>query len=218
MRVALTGGIASGKSTCLGRFAALGAPILDADVVARDVVAPDTPGLETVVARFGDGVLTRDGRLDREALGRLVFADARARRELEAIVHPAVYEAVRRWFADLEATARAGGQPGPARPGVADIPLLYETRHEGDFDRVVVAACRPDQQLARLMARDGLDEAAARQRIDAQWPLADKARLADFVIDTSGTLEETYAQVDEVWTGLNREIGESGNRGIGESD
>lgn len=197
MRVALTGGIASGKSACLRRFAALGAPTLDADLVARDVVASGTPGLAAVVAEFGDGVLTRDGRLDREALGRLVFADGRARRRLEAIIHPAVYEAVRRWFEELEAQA-----DGSSVPGVADIPLLYETRHEADFDRVVVAACRPDQQLARLMARDGLNETAARQRIDTQWPLADKVRLADFVVDTSGTLAETEARVDEVWQRL----------------
>ncbi len=197
MRVALTGGIASGKSACLRRFAALGAPTLDADVVARDVVAAGTPGLAAVVAEFGDGVLASDGGLDREALGRLVFSDGRARRRLEAIIHPAVYEAVGRWFEDLEAKA-----DGPSAPGVADIPLLYETRHEADFDRVVVAACRPDQQLARLMARDGLDETAARQRIDAQRPLADKVRLADFVVDTSGTLAETDAGVDEVWRRL----------------
>jgi len=196
LRVALTGGIASGKSVCLRRFAALGAPTLDADLLARAVVGLGTPGLSSVVARFGRSVLGPDGTLNRRALASLVFSDAAARRDLEAIIHPAVYDLIESWFAELEATSP------PARLGIVDIPLLFETGRDRDFDVVVVAACRPDQQIARLMARDGLDEASARQRLAAQLPIEDKVRRAHFVIDTSGTLSATLAGTDAVWANL----------------
>lgn len=209
-RVALTGGIASGKSHCLRVFAALGVPTIDADVVARAVVEPGTAGLAAIVARFGPAVLDEHGRLDRAALGRVVFGDPAERRALEAIVHPAVYQAITDWFAETEKrrvffpTDSAGKTPDvfPAPFAIADIPLLFETGHERDFDKVVVAACRDDQQLARLMARDGLDEADARQRLAAQLPLAEKAARADYVIDTSGSVEDTDAQVTRVWRAL----------------
>lgn len=195
-RVALTGGIATGKSFCLARFAELGAPVLDADAVARDVVEPGTPGLDAVVQRFGPLVLGPDGRLDRQAMGRLVFANAQARAALERIVHPLVYAEIERWFAvQAEVPARLS-------VAIADVPLLYETDAASQFDIVVVAACSPEQQLERLMARDHLDEAQARQRIDAQWPIDRKRSLADLVIDTSGTPAETIAHVDHVWASL----------------
>jgi len=197
LRVALTGGIATGKSACLERFAARGAETLDADLVARAVVAPGESALAAIVDRFGKGFRRPDGSLDRAALGRLIFADEAARRDLEAIIHPAVYAAVETWFADL-----GRGRADQRAIGIVAIPLLFETGRNRDFDRVVVAACRPDQQLARLMARDGLDEQAARQRIAAQLPLDDKVRRADFVIDTSGTLTDTVARTDEVWERL----------------
>jgi dephospho-CoA kinase len=199
LRVALTGGIATGKSHCLARFAALGVPVIDADELARIAVEPGTPALVAVVDRFGPGILHDDGLLNREALGRIVFADGDARQALEAIVHPAVYAAVGRWFEQL---ARWSG----ARIGLADIPLLYETHREADFDRVIVTSCRPEQQLDRLMRRTPLTEADARQRIDAQAPLASKAGRADYVIDTSGTLESTDAQVREVWEQLKSDV------------
>jgi len=201
LRVALTGGIATGKSACLRRFAEHGAAVLDADRLARIAVEPGTPGLAAVVARFGRSVLTADDTLDRTALGRIVFADPAARRDLESIVHPTVYAAIEAWFADLGAATSHADQAKP-RLGIVDIPLLFETGRHTDFDRVVVAACRPDQQVTRLMARDGLDEAAARARIAAQWPIDEKARLADFVIDTSGTLDDTIARTDAVWEQL----------------
>ena len=131
LRVALTGGIATGKSYCLERFARLGAPVIDADVLAREAVAPGTPALEAVAARFGFSVLTPEGALNRSALARIVFSDARARAALEAIVHPEVYRRIREWFANLP--------PGTIL-GIADIPLLYETGQEHEFDRVIVAA------------------------------------------------------------------------------
>jgi len=205
-RVALTGGIASGKSHCLRVFAALGVPTIDADVVARAVVEPGTAGLAAIAARFGAAVLDEHGRLDRAALGRVVFDDPAQRRALEAIVHPAVYQAITDWFAAQKWGRAAFYENRKMRPdpifAIADIPLLFETGHEQDFDQVVVAACRDDQQLARLMARDGLDEADARQRLAAQLPLADKAARADYVIDTSGTVEDTDAQVTRVWRAL----------------
>lgn len=185
LRVALTGGIATGKSQCLARCAARGVPTIDADVAARDAVRPGSPGLRAVVARFGADVLHPDGSLNREVLGARVFSDADARRDLEAIVHPSVYAAIGQWFESLAAPF-----------GVADIPLLFETGREGDFDVVIVAACRPEQQLERLMARSGLTDAAARARIAAQWPIDAKVARADHVIDTSGTLADTEARTD----------------------
>ena len=193
VRAALTGGVATGKSFCLERFAALGAATIDADVLAREAVAPGSPGLRQVVARFGAGVLRPDGSLDRGALARIVFGDRTARAALEAIVHPEVYRRVTNWSASL---------PPGTRVAIADIPLLFETGHEHDFERVIVAACEPDEQLRRVMARDGLSLADARERLAAQWPIEEKARRADYVIRTDGGFAETEAQVRAVFERL----------------
>jgi dephospho-CoA kinase len=188
-RVALTGGIATGKSHVRARFEALGVPTIDSDLLARDAVATGTPGLAAVVQRFGDAVLAPVGSLARKKLGAIVFADPRARGDLEAIIHPYVREATERWFGAL----------APAVPlAIADIPLLFEAGRDRDFDEVIVAACEPDTQRQRLMHRDGLTEAEARQRIAAQWPLAGKIAKADYVIRTDGTVEETNRRVDEL--------------------
>lgn len=189
VRAALTGGIATGKSYCLGRFAALGVPVIDADQLARIAVAPGSPGLAAVAARFGPSVLQPDGALDRAALARLVFDDPDARAALEAIIHPDVYRRIREWFAQL---------PARTTVAIADIPLLFETGREADFDRVIVCACAPELQIRRVMARDGLSEPEARARLAAQWPIERKVAKADYVIRTDGTLEETDAQVAEV--------------------
>jgi dephospho-CoA kinase len=202
MRVALTGGIATGKSHCLRAFAALGVHTLDSDVLAREAVAPGTAGLAAVLARFGQGLRRPDGTLDRAALGRIVFADSAARRDLEAIIHPLVYAAIQ---ARVGSPSRPPRAPEPEGLSITDIPLLYESGHAQDFDRVVVAACPPDQQLQRLMARDGLSEAEARQRIDTQWPIDVKAGRADYVSETSGALADTDRQVVEVWERLRAE-------------
>lgn len=186
-RVALTGGIATGKSFVRARLAERGVPTIDADTLARAVVEPGTPALAAIRARFGAGVMAADGTLDRQALGAIVFADPAARLDLEAIVHPAVRAATTSWFEHLD----------PAVPfAVADIPLLYEVGRDRDFDEVIVAACPPSVQLERLMARDGLTAGAAQARIDAQWPIAEKVRRADYVIDTGGTPASTREQVD----------------------
>ena len=196
LRVALTGGIATGKSYCLARFGALGVPVVDADRLARDAVAPGSPGLRAVTDRFGAGVLQPDGSLDRAALGRIVFADRTARADLEAIVHPAVYRRIGEWY---------GALPPGIRFALADIPLLFETGQQHDFDRVVVCACSPEEQLRRLIARDGLTEADARARLAAQWPIGEKVARADHVIRTDGTFAETDMQVRRVNEVLNAE-------------
>jgi dephospho-CoA kinase len=191
MRAALTGGIATGKSFCLERFAALGAAVIDADVLAREAVAPGSVGLAAIADRFGTAVLRPDGSLDRPALGRVVFKDATARAQLEAIIHPEVYRRITVWLANL---------PLGTRVAMADIPLLFETGHEHDFERVVVAACEPDEQVRRVMGRDGLSHREAQSRITSQWPIEEKARRADYVIRTDGSFAETDAQVREIFS------------------
>jgi dephospho-CoA kinase len=195
LRVALTGGIATGKSYCLTRFAELGVPTVDADVLAHRAIAPGTTGFEAVVTRFGRDVLHPHGEIDRARLGQIVFADERSRRDLEAIIHPAVYKAIRDWLTDIEAA-------GHARLAIADIPLLYESGHHGDFDRVIVAACPSAVQMTRLMARNRLTEEEARLRLASQMPIEEKMRRADYVIDTSGTKADTDTRVADVWTSL----------------
>jgi dephospho-CoA kinase len=195
-RVALTGGIATGKSHVRAQFARLGVPTIDADALSRDVVAVGTPGLHAVIARFGRDVLDESGALDRRKLGSIVFADAHARHDLEQIIHPAVRSAIDTWFESL-----SDAPPGFA---VADIPLLYETGRDRDFETVVVAACAPDTQIKRVMARDRLTEAEARTRIAAQLPIEEKTRRAEHVIRTDGSFEETDERVREVLRALTR--------------
>ena len=190
LRAALTGGIATGKSYVRVRLASHGIPTLDSDVLARDAVAPGSPGLAAVVERFGADILAADGSLDRRALGAIVFADPQARADLEAIVHPRVREATTAWLGRLA----AGGES----VAVVDIPLLYETGRDRDFDRVIVTSCPRSQQVARVVERDGLSPAEAEARIDAQAPTDEKVRRADFVIDTGGTFGDTNRQVDRV--------------------
>jgi dephospho-CoA kinase len=207
VRVALTGGIATGKSALLSLIQARGVPVIDADILARDVVAPGTPGLAAVVERFGQSVVGPDGALDRRRLAAIVFADAGARADLEAIIHPAVYRAIADWFSSLP----------PATPfAVADIPLLFETGHAGDFDRIVLAACSPEEQVRRVIARDNVTHADAEARLAAQWPMGQKVALADHVIWTTGTREETAQKVEELLELLQREAtaGEAGPDGL----
>jgi dephospho-CoA kinase len=194
LKVALTGGIATGKSYVLEQFRRRGVPCLDADVLAHGVMSAGTEATAAIAARFGPDVLDADGAVNRAKLGPIVFADASARRELEAIVHPAIYRAV---AAGVRAFELIGDYPF----AVVDIPLLYETGAEKDFDRVIVTACAPEVQLARLIER-GMTDAAARQRLAAQWPTDQKTARADHVIRTDGTFEETNRQVDEAYRTL----------------
>jgi dephospho-CoA kinase len=190
LRAALTGGIATGKSYVRARLASHGIPTLDSDLLARDAVSAGSAGLAAIVARYGEAVLLPDGGLDRRALGAIVFRDAAARADLEAIVHPRVRDATAVWLDRLA----AGGES----LAVVDIPLLYETGRDRDFDRVIVTSCPRSQQVARVVERDGLSPADAEARIDAQLPTDEKVRRADFVIDTGGTFGDTNRQVDRV--------------------
>jgi dephospho-CoA kinase len=190
--VGLTGGIGSGKSTVARMLASRGAAVLDSDRLAREAVEPGTPGFDAVVARFGDGVIGDDGSLDRAALASVVFSDAAARADLEAIVHPEV----RRRIAE---TVRAHADTDVVV--VVDSPLLIETgAHEG-FPVVVVVTAPADVRLERLTA-DGMSRDDVRARMSAQMPLEEKATYADVVLDNGGTERELEAEVDRLWADL----------------
>ena len=193
-RVALTGGIATGKSYVRTKFHELGVPTIDADTLARDAVAPGTDGLAAVLTRFGMGVLDANGVLDRRKVAQIVFADANARRDLEAIIHPFVRRQADSWFRGLDSAKHAFA--------IADIPLLYETSTDNLYDAVIVTACAPEEQVRRIVARDHVTEAEARQRISAQLPIEEKIRRADYVIRTDGTRKETDSQVRGVFEQL----------------
>jgi len=186
--IALTGGIACGKSAALAMFAELGARVVDADDVAHEWMGAGREGAEVVAREFGSGCLRADGSVDRTALGRLVFGDDSARRRLNALAHPAIRELLRGW---RDAVRRAGV------PGVAAIPLLYESGMEDDWDAVVCIVSDDEAVRARLAAR-GLSPDEAQARLDAQWPVGEKARRADYVIENRGTLEELRGAVARV--------------------
>jgi len=189
----LTGGIGSGKSTVSRMFRERGAEVLDADVIAREVVEPGTPGLAAVAERF-PGVVGPDGRLDRAALGARVFGDAAERAALNALLHPLIGQ---RFLERTQALADAG-----VERILYDAPLLIENRLHGAMEGVVLVWVPRELQRARLMRRDGLDEAAAEARLAAQLPLDGKREHATWVVDNSGGLEATQAQVEEVWRAM----------------
>jgi len=191
MRVlGLTGGIGSGKSMVAQIFARLGAVVIDADQLAREVVEPGQPALQEIATAFGPDVLLSDGRLDRSKLAGIIFADPAERARLDAITHPRI-----RARMDEEIKARRSG------PGVliVDIPLLYENDRTHSVERVIVVWVDPQTQLRRIRRRDGLSAEAARQRIAAQMPLDAKRARADHVIDNSGSREDTRRQVEAIY-------------------
>lgn len=194
MIIGLTGGIACGKSTVAKMLVARGARVIDADAVAREVVAPGTEGLRAITDRFGAEVLDDDGALDRAALGRRVFGDASARAALEGVLHPLIAVESARQIQQ----AVAEGAPLV----VYDAALLIESGRADMFRPLVVVSVRPQTQIDRIMRRDGLDEASAQARLDAQMPVAEKAALADHVIDNEGDLDATEAQVEALWRTL----------------
>ena len=194
LKVGLTGGIGSGKSSVSALLAERGAVVIDADKIARAVVAKSTPGLAAVVEAFGDGVLRPDGELDREALGRIVFADADALARLNAIVHPLVGEQTVR--------ATAAAEAAGTRVAVFDVPLLVENGLQSLYDVVVVVAASPETQLDRLTTQRGMPVEDARARIAAQLPLADKVAVATHVLDNDGSREALVQQVDRLWERL----------------
>lgn len=188
-RVGLTGGIASGKSSVSAILAELGAVIIDADALAREVVEKGTPGLDAVVTEFGTGLLTPGGDLDRPAMGALVFADVDARKRLEAIVHPLVFARI----IDLETHAPAGALV------VHDIPLLAESGRADTFDAVIVVHAPEDVQIERMVRDRGWTEDEARARIAAQAAAEDRLAIATYVIDNTGTIEDLRRRVTEVF-------------------
>lgn len=190
--IGLTGGIASGKSTIGARLAELGAVRIDADQLARDAVAPGSPGLARVSERFGEAVLQADGSLDRAALGAQVFSDAAKLADLNAIVHPEV-----RRLADERISAARAEDPDAVI--VYEIPLLVEADRGGDWDLIVVADAPVEQRVARMVSLRGMTEADARRRVANQASDAERRAVADVVIDTSGSEAETLAQVDALW-------------------
>jgi dephospho-CoA kinase len=190
-RIGLTGGIATGKSSVGRLLEQRGLPVLDADLYARAALAPGSPGERAALERYGDGVRAAAGGIDRAALGRIVFADPAERRWLEGLVHPLVRE---RFAAELD---RVGAAPAV----VLMIPLLFEAGLEDLCSEIWLVDCDEPQQLARLVARDGLGEAEARARMAAQWPLARKRVLATVVINNRGDAHQLEAQVDQA---LNR--------------
>ncbi len=192
--VGLTGGIACGKSTVAALLRARGLPVVDADRVARDVVAPGSDGLAAVVARFGPDVLLPGGGLDRPKLRGIVSADPAARADLEAITHPRIRDGVVGW---LGAQAAAG-----APIAVVEAALMVETGSWRLYDALLVVACRPDTQLARAMARDGMTEAAARQWLAAQLPVGDKVAVATATLWNDGAEADLPAALDRAWAAV----------------
>ncbi len=188
----LTGGIGSGKSMVARMFAQLGAEVIDADQLARDVVEPGQPALEEIATAFGRDILMPDGRLNRGKLARIIFADPAARARLNAITHPRIRERM-----DAEIAARRSG----SGVLVVDIPLLYENDRTGTVETVIVVWVDPDTQLRRLYERDGLTVEEARQRIAAQMALDEKRARADLVIDNNGSREDTRRQVEAIYRG-----------------
>jgi dephospho-CoA kinase len=196
----LTGGIATGKSTVAEMLQRHGAVIVDADKVARQVVEPGEEGLKRIASVFGDEVISREGTLDRPALGRIIFHDEKARRKLNELLHPLIMDKMRR---DTEKVR----QTEPHAVIIWDVPLLIEEKMTDLVDEVILVYVPQQVQLARLQARDHLDNDEAAARLAAQLPIDEKKRWADYVIDNSGTREETEMQVARLWSELCAKVG-----------
>lgn len=193
--IAVTGGIAAGKSTVCSRLRELGAHVESADDLVRDVQRKGSPVLVAIRERFGLGVIDESGELDRAALGRLIFEDADARRDLEAIVHPAIQEELARRIATIT-------ENDPNAVIVYDIPLLVESNRVDEFDSVIVLACDPDIRRQRLVELRGMTAEEADARIAAQATEVERMQIADWIIDTGETVEDTIEQVDDVWADI----------------
>ena len=195
----LTGGIASGKSLVAASFVRRGARLLDADRIARDVVALGTPGLAAVLQRFGQEMRLPDGNLDRSRLGALIFADAAARADLNALLHPRIRDRI---AADLQAARKEG-----VALCVVDAALLFELGLDAACDAVIAVDCDEAQQIARLMARNGLTREAAQQRIASQWTAQARNARAGWTLDNRGSLAELDHEIDRVWREITGRFG-----------
>ncbi|WP_442601450.1 dephospho-CoA kinase [Paenibacillus sp. KN14-4R] len=195
MNIGLTGGIACGKSTVAAKLVQLGAILIDADVIAREVVLPGTPGLQQIKERFGQEVLNEDGTLNRKALGSLVFGNEVKRLALNAILHPLIR-------ARIESRMTEEQLANPDKLVVVDIPLLYESGYEVIFEQVMVVYIPRDKQIERLMSRDGYNIEEAESRLHSQMNIEEKRQRADIVIDNRGSIEATEEQIETFWKGI----------------
>lgn len=200
LRVGLTGSIAVGKSFVASVFAEFGCHVLDADQTAREVVMPGTPGLQALVREFGDGILSADGTLDRQALAAVVFADEEKRQRLNHILHPFI-------IARQDEILNEWEKIDPQGIGIIDAALMIESGGYRRFDKLIVVHCRPEVQLERLMLRDQLSRTEAQRRIDSQMPQEEKQKFADYLIDTSDGFELTREQTRKVYNDLLRMAG-----------
>jgi dephospho-CoA kinase len=205
LRVALTGGIGSGKSVIADVFRRRGCYLYIADFAAHNLMTPEERAYPPIVERFGGTILAPDRTIDRAALSAILFNDPEARRFVNGVVHPLV-------IAEMRAVAARLEHEGRTRIFVSESALTIEAGLADEFDRIVVVRCDPETQIARLMARDGLTRSAALARIGAQMPVEEKIKYADFVIDTSGPLEETLARAEAVCSLLFDEAGATGGR------
>ena len=190
LRIGLTGNIAVGKSSVAARFAELGAAVIDADQISRELMKPGAPLFFRMVKEFGTEILSGDGTINRRSLGYAVFASEEKRRLLEGITHPAIHDAIARKIAENEKTSNIV---------IVEAALLVETGGYSEYDRLVVVTCSPAMQLSRLTERDGLTENEAKTRIASQMPSEEKIRFADYVIDASGSLKSTLDQADIIF-------------------
>lgn len=197
LQVGLTGGIATGKSFVLSVLAELGCEVIDADKLAHQAIEPGQVAYFEVIEKFGEAILLPDRRIDRQKLGSIVFGNEEARLQLNAIVHPRVFEAQQKWFEEVE-------RRNPDAIAVVDAALMIETGSYKRFDCLVVVHCAPESQLERLMVRNNLSRDAALKRVESQMPSKDKLMFADYVIDTSGTMEGTREQVGRLYRELKK--------------
>jgi len=201
--VGLTGGIASGKSTVAAMFEKRGAHIIDFDVLARVVVEPDKPAWQDIVDFFGPSILNKDRTIDRARLGGIVFADETKRKTLEGFIHPRISGEYARRIGEIN-------EKDPEAIVLVDVPLLIETGMEGLFEKIIVVYSTPEQQMERLINRDGLAREEAIKRLEAQMPIDEKRKRADYVVNNSGSLEEVEREVDTIFASL-RSLWGSGN-------
>jgi dephospho-CoA kinase len=195
--IGLTGGVASGKSTVAKRFESLGAYIIDADRIGHEQIEPGRPAYREILDHFGEGILASDGSIDRKKLGPIVFGDPKQLAALNAIIHPRI-------IARQDELAREHRDVNPRGVIIIDAALIFESGLGGNLRKVIVAWCRPEQQVERLMAKAGITSEDAQKRIHAQMPVEEKRRRADYQIDCSGTLDETYRQADAIYLELQR--------------